>query len=215
VYRDLAVEPVVRFIEALPEGEGRGAVPFVTWGAACSGVALWQMGDALLTRGWRVVAAAKVLAQHSLMWRSADAPGKGHPDGADDLLIAQLVDNVCARLQTGGIPPLSLDALDYHPAGRSSQMRKKIGAPRLIVPKKADQSRCSQCGDCVAACPAAAVTLAPFPEFTTDCLDCFNCIRLCPEEAITPAVDLAQIENHIRERVRTIDERPPSQIFLP
>ena len=47
VYRDMAVPPVLRFIEGLPRVDGVFAVPFVTWGGAFSGIALWQMGRAL------------------------------------------------------------------------------------------------------------------------------------------------------------------------
>ena len=50
VYRDVAPPPVMRFIEALPESVGCRAVPFITWGGACSGVALWQMGTALAAK---------------------------------------------------------------------------------------------------------------------------------------------------------------------
>ncbi len=33
--------------------DGAIAVPFVTWGQACSGVALWQMGSALKEKGFK------------------------------------------------------------------------------------------------------------------------------------------------------------------
>ena len=54
VYRDVAIAPVINFIEDLPQLEGNYAVPFVTWGQACSGVALWQMSAALIKKGFRI-----------------------------------------------------------------------------------------------------------------------------------------------------------------
>lgn len=47
VYVDLAVPPVMQFIEVLPSLSRGYVVPFCTWGAVSSGVALWQMADAL------------------------------------------------------------------------------------------------------------------------------------------------------------------------
>lgn len=214
VYRDLAIPPVMRFIDALPETPGALAVPFVTWGGACSGVALWQLGDALIRKGFRIVGAAKVLAVHSMMWRVQDPAGKGHPDETDGRQIQELAGTLAARFNSGDVAVMSLDALDYQPRGRSEQMKKKLNAPWMIVPKQIDEKACTQCGVCEEACPVEAVALSPYPRFNPKCCDCFNCIRLCPEKAIHPAIAVDQIEEHIRERVRTINECPHTQIFL-
>ncbi len=63
-------------------------------------------------------------------------------------------------------------------------------------------------------CPAAAVGLNPYPGFNGNCFDCFNCIRFCPEDAIEPAKSMDDIAAYIRQRVRTINEQPDTQIFL-
>jgi ferredoxin len=59
-----------------------------------------------------------------------------------------------------------------------------------------------------------AVNLDPVPVFDENCFDCFNCIRECPEDAIIPAVTMEQIDGMIRERVKTFDEKPPTQLFF-
>jgi ferredoxin/flavodoxin len=214
VYRDVAVPPVIKFIEALPEMVGAFAVPFVTWGQACSGAALWQLGNALLRKGFGIVGAAKVLAVHSMMWRVAEPAGRGHPDKSDVRKIEELAMTLHTRFDSGNIPRLSLDILDYQPRLRGEQMKQKINAPWMIVPKNVNTAICTQCGVCEEECPVAAVALNPYPEFNLSCFDCFNCIRLCPENAIEPAIGMDQIEEHIRERVRTIKERPLTEIFL-
>ena len=84
----------------------------------------------------------------------------------------------------------------------------------MILPKSVNAEKCSQCGICEEVCPAAAVDINPYPQFNSSCFDCFNCIRLCPEDAIEPAMSMGKIEAHIQERVRTINERPYTQIFL-
>jgi ferredoxin/flavodoxin len=213
VYRDAAVPPIVNFIRALPKINGAMAVPFVTWGQACSGVALWQMADLLMKKGFRIVAAAKVMAVHSLMWQTVDPAGKGHPDQADLSKIYDLVTALQSRFESTDIPSLALETLDYQPPARAEQMKKKISAPGWIVPKKVIRETCTQCGVCAEECPAAAIDLNPYPRFDQRCFDCFNCIRLCPEDAIEPAVSINKIEEHIRQRVRTINEQPFTQIF--
>jgi ferredoxin/flavodoxin len=213
VYRDAAVPPVMRFVEALPQTDGAFAVPFVTWGAACSGLALWQLGDALIKKGFQVAGAAKVAALHSMMWRVDDPAGKGHPDEDDRRQIEQLVDTLYSRLDSDHTPQIDLGVLDYQPREQAEEIRKKIAAPWQIIPKQVNQEACTQCGVCQQECPVAAVVLDPFPEFKPNCFDCFNCIRLCPENAIAPSKDMTQIENYIRERVRKIAERPLTRIF--
>ena len=214
VYRDLAVPPIVSFIDSLPSMDAANAVPFVTWGQACSGVALWQMGSALKQKGFTVVGAAKVLAVHSMMWQASTPAGQGHPDKSDLQEIEKMVQTLLHRFESADFTPLSSGTLDYQLPVRAEEMKNKMDAPWMNVPKNVNTEKCSQCGICKDVCPAAAVGLNPYPEFNRNCFDCFNCIRLCPEDAIEPSVSMDEIEVYIRERVRTINEQPYTQIFL-
>ena len=214
VYRDMAIPPVMKFIDALPQSEGNHAVPFVTWGQACSGMALWQMGDALMKKGFQIAGAAKVVALHSMMWLADDPAGKGRPDKTDESIIEEMAVTLQKRFDSDDIPVLALEALDYQPRKRADEIKNKINAPWYIIPKKVDAAACTQCGICEEECPVDAVILDPFPEFDQNCIDCFNCIRLCPEDAIASSISLDDIAHHIRERVRTINEKPLTQIFL-
>ncbi|MGK2851783.1 MAG: 4Fe-4S dicluster domain-containing protein [Candidatus Limnocylindrales bacterium] len=50
-----------------------------------------------------------------------------------------------------------------------------------------DPDRCDAAGECIAACPTTAITLAP-PVITIDagrCVFCGACEAACPEDAIT------------------------------
>ena len=214
VYRDVAIPPVMDFIENLPAAEGNYAVPFVTWGQACSGVALWQMGGALRDKGFQIAGAAKVVALHSMMWRTDDPAGKGHPDEDDRRRLEEMAATLGARFDADNIPVLSPDILDYQPAERAIEMKNKIKTPWYIIPKNVSTKACTQCGICMEECPVDAVSLDPYPEFDQKCIDCFNCIRLCPEEAIASSISMDDIADHIRQRVRTINESPLTQVFL-
>ena len=148
-----------------------------------------------------------------MMWQSDRPAGLGHPDADDLEQVRDLADKLLSRFSSGGPVPLDLEVLDYQPDQLAREFKAKIGQPWMIVPKTVDQEACTQCGVCQDNCPVAAITLDPVPVFDNTCFDCFNCIRLCPEEAITSAVPLAKIEAMIRERVKTINEQPLTQIF--
>ena len=60
-----------------------------------------------------------------------------------------------------------------------------------------------------------AITLALYPHYSQDCFDCFNCVKNCPENAIQSGFPLEKIEEMILNRVKTIGERPLTQIFTP
>ena len=52
VYAGHAVPSISNFIARLPEDNGSYVVPFVTWGAVTSGVALHEMGTLLSEKGY-------------------------------------------------------------------------------------------------------------------------------------------------------------------
>lgn len=53
-----------------------------------------------------------------------------------------------------------------------------------------DQTRCSACGDCVAICPTACLTMrgaVPFLARPNDCVSCGLCVLVCPTAALSLA----------------------------
>lgn len=71
------------YLEALPLGRGGKAVTFSTFGDVCSGGLHAQAARILRRKGYAVVGAIKVPAEHSLMLKSANPLGKGHPSRED------------------------------------------------------------------------------------------------------------------------------------
>jgi ferredoxin len=213
VYRDMAIAPVMNFIDSLPNMDSCYTVPFVTWGGAFSGIALWQMGRALKKRGFHLLGGAKILAVHSMMWGCQEPLGHNHPDSDDDERIRTFAVNIYGRLSNKKIDRLPLEKLDYNPKRHTTRLKKKLGKPRWIVPKKVDKEKCTQCGLCENVCPAAAIELTDYPTISTACFDCFNCIRLCPEGAIIPAEAVEQVHERILKKVKKYNEKPLTLLF--
>lgn len=215
VYRDLAVHPIMQFIEALPSTEQCFAVPFVTWGGVSSGIALWQMANALLNKGFAIAGAAKIPAAHSLLWQSSDPLGGGRPNTTDDEAVKQFVEEICTAMNKGGHRGLTLETLDYQPVQKALEMKKKLVEPPPVSIKAVKEDSCTQCGICTEHCPTGALSLNPFPQFGPQCMDCFNCIRECPEQAIEPNVSLWKLEEMIRNRAVLMNEPVRTKTFLP
>jgi len=214
VYASHAVPPIMAFIAELPDVSKGYAVPFVTWGGASSGIALYEMGTLLHKKGFALLGAAKILSIHSLMWRSSVPLGHGHPDSTDDRMIESLVLDITKKLTAKQVKPLPLSDLAYQPKDLHDAMEKRtLKDASLHFPKRqVVEASCTKCGVCEEACPSGALTCAPYPKFDSSCFFCFNCVRLCPEMAIQ--ADMSPAEERIRERAQTLAERPFSKVFL-
>lgn len=215
VYASHAVPIVMDFIAGLPAGSRCCSVPFVTWGTVTSGLALFEMAQALEAKGYSVMAAAKIVAEHSLLWQSKNPLGTGRPDGADDRKVRNMVKVVVGALDAGAaryLPPVSLnyqsEALQKVMAGLVlSAVRKML--PQISLKREL----CTLCGDCVAACPAEAVELADGPVFKDCCIACYNCVRACPENALQ--VDFTNMAAGLAQRVQDFGEQTETKIYLP
>jgi ferredoxin/flavodoxin len=213
VYVSHAVPLVMKCIAGLKESDGAFAVPFVTWGGACSGIALYEMGKELLNKKFTLLGAAKILAVHSLMWQLEDPLGKGHPDADDDRMVGELVNHVNQKLSEDNPKGIKLSDLAYQSKENHAEMEKiSLQTAKAHMPERTiDADLCNQCQVCSDVCPADAVTFTPYPEFGNDCVFCFNCLKKCPEYAIS--ADLSGILKRIKDRAAFFSERPYSQVF--
>ena len=214
VYAGHAVPQITNFIAGLPGGKGTFSVPFVTWGAVTSGLALDEMGKMFVDKGYTVLGAAKIVTVHSMMWRSKDPLGGGHPDAGDDKMMEDLVDSVHAKWKSDAINSLSLDMLNYQPQPVQEWIKTLNieAAKTMLPPLQLVEEACTKCGICEKECPAFAITLDPYPRFGDECILCYNCVRLCEDDAIKS--DLSQIEVMLKGKVAEQPESPPSQVFV-
>jgi len=216
VYANHPLPQVTDFLQSLPRSKGYG-VPFVTWGAVTSGTALDDMGRILDDRDWSILGAAKVVAVHSGLLECEHPLGQGHPDGADDEQVRDLVRHVLESLS--GPEPLSAlhaEQLNYQP----DWVRERAGKLSLDVVKQSvhpgfeiDEQACTQCGDCSEACPTGAIELDPYPVMGTECILCHTCVRECPEGAIHVQGSVQDKEKRLRSMSQEYSETPGTRIF--
>jgi ferredoxin/flavodoxin len=213
VYVSHAVPLVMDCITRLKESNGAFAIPFVTWGKACSGIALYEMGKELINKKFTLLGAAKILAVHSLMWQLEDTLGKEHPDADDDRMVEELVNHVNQKLSEDNPKGIKLSDLAYQSKENHAEMEKiSLQTAKAHMPKRTiDTELCNQCQICSDVCPADAVTFTPYPEFGDGCVYCFNCLKKCPEYAIR--ADLSEIWKRIKDRAAFFSEQPCTQVF--
>lgn len=214
VYVSHAVPPVMEFVSGLTDNSRSFAVPFVTWGGACSGISLYEMGKELLNKGFTILGAAKILAVHSLMWPLENPLGKGRPDSGDRRKVEDLVDFVDRKLHEVDPKGINLSDLAYQTRAHHAEMEKvSLKDAKAHMPKRTiDTGLCNQCRVCSEVCPTDAVSFTPYPEFGDSCVFCFNCMKKCPEQAIH--ADFSEIWQRIIGRAEFFSERPDSQIFI-
>lgn len=218
VYCDHALPQVMACIDGLPAGGGRCAVPFVTWGGVCSGTALAEMGRTLAGKGYTLLGAAKVMAEHASLWRYPEPLGQGRPHEDDLELVRELASAVHARLEAiaAGRPVEALDpaALDYQPEHNKAKAASAslAMAKRHSRPLDADPSRCKACGLCVDICPVGERRMAEFPVAGEGCILCKSCVRCCPEEAIH--WDSAGLLDKLTAMAVECGENPETRVFL-
>ena len=214
VYVSHAVPIVMDCIAKLKKNTGAFAVPFVTWGGACSGISLYEMGKELINKRFTLLGAAKILAAHSLMWQLDDPLGEGHPDDGDDRMVEELVAHVNRKIHEDNPEGIKLSDLAYQTKENHAEMEKiSLQTAKAHMPGRTiDTELCNQCQICSEVCPVDAVTFSPYPEFGHGCVFCFNCMKKCPEQAIN--ADLSGIWQRIRDRAAFFSEKPYSQIIL-
>lgn len=149
-------------------GDDTPAVALAVYGNRAYEDALLELRDLLEERGFQVIAAAAVVAQHSIFPTTA----AGRPDAAD-LEKLDAFSRSCAEKVDAPFRRLELP-------GRFPYRKAPEGTP--IRPSGSDS--CTACGACARICPAGAIAPdRPRESDKTKCIACAACIRVCPQGA--------------------------------
>lgn len=167
VYGGRVPGPCLARLETL-RGTGTPALLAAVYGNRAVDDALLEMKNALSARGFRTVAAAEIVAPHSLNTKI----GEGRPDGKDREAIAAFAAGVERKLAGGEPEEVEVPGnMPYQDFG---------GTPL----KPTGGRGCTGCGRCAAACPAGAIPPdRPREVDKSRCISCMRCIRVCPAGA--------------------------------
>ena len=185
VYADHALDPVMALLGALPCGEGKPALAFVTYGEVSSGCSLHEMWKALHGRGYEVRGLAEVVSAHALMFRSGRPLGAGRPHAGDFALLKGWVDKVAAALQEGKRG--GIDGSRVRPGLLVAALDATLSRPQFMrhfwPPIRFRAERCDSCGICRKRCPVGRLDELPRIDASKKCLYCYQCVSSCPRGA--------------------------------
>ena len=147
------------------KGNGQKAVAVVVYGNREFDDALLETRDALEAGGFRVVAAAAFIAEHSMVRTIA----AGRPDAEDEALCRRFAADVMAKAE---------DAAPVQVPGNNPYKELK---PSAFHPA-ADET-CVRCGACTQQCPVGAIALDDPSRTNHDrCINCMRCVGICPQQ---------------------------------
>ena len=146
------------------QGNGQKAVAVVVYGNREYDDALLETKDALEAGGFRVVAAAAFIAEHSIVRSVANC----RPDAEDEAICRQFAADVMAKADDaapvqvpGNTPYKELKPSAFHPAANES---------------------CVKCGVCALQCPVSAISMDDPSQTNNElCINCMRCIQVCPQ----------------------------------
>ncbi len=134
--------------------------------------ALLELSDALSANGFRVVAAAAFIAEHSVVRSIAS----GRPDAVDKQVAVDFGRAVLSKFAQ------SQENWTKPEVPGNPEYRERPKMP--VTPVTSDA--CGHCGSCASMCPVEAIPMDD-PQ-TTDaekCILCMRCVEICPQEART------------------------------
>jgi len=146
------------------KGNAQKALAVVVYGNREFDDALLETGDALEAMGFRVVAGAAFIAEHS-MARSIAA---NRPDEQDHALMRRFAAQVMAKEEDAPVVTF--------PGNRPYKELK----PSAFHPEAGEN--CVKCGLCARLCPAGAIPPDDPSQTKNDaCINCMRCVAMCPE----------------------------------
>jgi len=151
------------------DGTGKKAVTLVVYGNRAYEDALLELNNTVEARGFRVVASAALIAQHSVVPKV----GKGRPDQQDRESILEFAGKVLDKIENNADEEVKV------PGNYPYKKGMTVAASPISL------SSCIQCGKCASVCPTGAIVQENGAVATNleKCILCMACVAACPEHA--------------------------------
>ncbi|MBC8224926.1 4Fe-4S binding protein [Candidatus Bathyarchaeota archaeon] len=163
-------------------GNGRWAVPVAVYGVRSAEDTVGQLSGLLRTRGFRILAAANFVAEHSYSHDKLPL-AMGRPNKRDLETAREFGGKIAEKMESHPEElPLESRPLKYG----ENYRRKREDWPENRRPGSTtrvsdyDEERCIKCNICVESCPSGAIDPEKYAIDDANCIRCFACSRVCP-----------------------------------
>ena len=154
------------------QGNGAACVLLCVYGNRAYEDTLVEMADLAEGCGFRVIAGAAALAEHSIVRKIA----AGRPDGADREVLGEMSGKILEKFRQAA------DTFPLVVLPGNRPYKKSGGA--MMVPKAG--KKCVGCGLCASECPAQAISRDSLKTaYAKKCISCMRCVEKCPDRKST------------------------------
>jgi len=169
---------LLKYLKSI-SGNGALAVAVVLYGNRNYDDALIELKDILEGDGFKVIAGAAFIGEHSF----SKILAKGRPDEKDMAIVEDFAQQIYTRITAQDHLP-NVAVKGQKPYRDYYKPKDKNGNPvdmRKITPKT--NSNCTKCLICVDLCPMGSIDRNDISKFNGICIRCCSCIKNCPVEA--------------------------------
>jgi ferredoxin len=192
------------------EGGGRWAIPVAVYGNRSADTCLEEMAKILRRRGFKILAGASFVAEHSFASESHPY-ALGRPDQSDLEIAGRFGKQIRKKLslnpteiQTSGLL-YNLFTREMVESFPDDYHKKVIGFTRALCrPIFSEEAKCTDCMKCADVCPTGAMKIDSREIDDGLCILCAACTRACPEGALSLRYDDSPSSRQMLEMLEKI-----------
>lgn len=181
VYEERVPKMLIEFLKSL-NGHKKPVVIVGVYGNVGCGIVLDELNKITSDDGFKVVAAASFIGEHSFSSDKAEL-AKNRPDKNDLCKAEEFGKNIMNKMQNiNDLNDISLKI----PEGRLPIIAKVVPEKITRVVSKtpaADKGLCNHCNVCADWCPVGAIDRKTLEINEDKCIRCFSCVKKCSKKA--------------------------------
>lgn len=189
------------------KGNNTPAIPIVVYGNRDYDDALVELNDLLIANGFRVIAAASFIGEHSF----SKTLGQNRPDHMDLTIARAFADSVCRKIESNTFT--SVEIKGNRPYRKYYMPKDEGDKPvdiRKIIPKT--DSNCIDCKICAEVCPMGSIDYNDVTKMIGICIKCGACVKLCPKQS--KFLDDPDYLRHRHELEEQFKQRREPELFI-